>query len=58
MNEIKKIRIVIEAYEWEPMRKKALADLDELLAKLRTKELLTHYGDVHTVYTEENANGR
>lgn len=55
MNEVKHIRIVIDAYEWEGLRKKALADFDDFLAKLRTKDLLTHYGNVttHFEYIED-----
>ncbi len=48
MNELKQYRLIIEYFTWEPMQKAADRELDDVIAKIRTKELLGHCGNVKT----------
>lgn len=46
----KKISITFDT--WEPFQKQTENDLDKLVNMIRTKELLTHCGNVHLVFEE------
>lgn len=46
MNVIKHIVITIEADIWEPFEKDAIRELGDLGVEIRSKRLLSHYGNV------------
>lgn len=48
MNEIHEQRLLIEFYSWAPFTKDVERELNELIMKLKNKELLGHAGYVKT----------
>lgn len=46
MNEIKHIRIVIELDQWSAFGKQSQNEVDDLLFKIKQKQLLSHCGNI------------
>lgn len=55
MNNIKRVKITIQGDMWQAFEKDSQKELDELLGKLRGKQLLHHYGNVRTVVENADA---
>lgn len=46
-NQLVHVTLVLEFDTWEPMKKVADRELDEMLAQIRTGKLLGHIGNFH-----------
>jgi hypothetical protein len=46
-------KIIIEYDTWEPFKRQAEKDLDDLVNKVKTKELLSHCGNIHLTFEDK-----